>query len=67
MITDFLTHYYKIVAEWWISQGIDIIWLVIIKNILIGAVLAGFISVIVMILIWLERKIGGHFQSRMVQ
>lgn len=65
MIADFLSQYYEIVSDWWVSYNLDLIWLVIIKYVVIGAVLAGGIALIVMVLIWLERKIGGHFQSRM--
>ncbi|MHB9154626.1 MAG: hypothetical protein ACYC5N_02905, partial [Endomicrobiales bacterium] len=48
----------------WMRLGLDPSWYRLLKQFVAGGVLLGCISLMVMFLIWLERRLSGRFQSR---
>jgi len=65
LIADFINKWYGVVENWWLSNSIPIIWLEIVKAIVLGVVLALIVVIAVLALTYIERKVAGHFQSRM--
>ncbi len=65
MIAGWINSCYESIRNWWVACGIPLVWLDIIRAILLGIVLAIIVVVAVLILTYVERKVAGHFQSRM--
>jgi len=64
-LADYVVDTYQAIYDWWVGMGLDPLFLEIIKYLAQSVWILALVVIIVLFLVWWERKIGGHFQSRM--
>ena len=64
-LNNYLLDLYNLLAAWFSSMGVPLIWLDIVVMIFAAAVILGVISISVLFLVWWERKISAHIQDRL--